>query len=175
MGSHKRIVVCDPDAFYPFRGLVGGPLTKPDQLEKIEGLLRAVVLHDEIAMDLEPHTYDPEIDEEWSKEEIAAGGKNVLVAFGPMTEKYGLFFEDYRKKGIPRVKVPPALLEVISNYSNAGEGNVYYKAHVEYLQPLKACCFARCGRLPFAAGGRFSSVCRGAAKSTANKDFLGAE
>jgi hypothetical protein len=136
MRSHLKLAVCDADAFYPFRSLVDGPLTKPELIEKIEEFLRAVVLHDEIAMDLQPHAYNPETDEEWDDGEIAAGGRNVIVAFGPVTEKYGLFDEDYCKNSIPRPELPPDLLPLISHYSNAGEGNVYYKAHAEYLQRL---------------------------------------
>lgn len=137
MGAGKRRAICDPDAFYPFRSLVDGPLTNLEELEGVERFLRAVVLHDELGMDLEPHPHVPENDErEWTEEEIAAGGRPVIVAFGPVVEKYGLFSDDYRHEPIPDVKLSPHLLDLVSSYSNAGEENVFYKAHVQYLQRL---------------------------------------
>ena len=137
MGAGKRRAICDPGAFYPFRSLVDGPLTNLEELEGVERFLRAVVLHDELGMELEPHPYVPENEErEWTDEEIAAGKRAVIVAFGPVVEKYGLFSDDYRHEPIPDVKLSPRLLDLVSSYSNAGEKNVFYKAHVEYLQRL---------------------------------------
>jgi hypothetical protein len=137
MVTDKKRVVCDPEAFYPFRSLVEGPLTNlEEELKGVERFLRVVVLHDDMEMALEPHPYIPEEEEEWAEEEIAAGRKLVVVAFGPVVEKYGFFSDDYRHEPIPDVKLSPRLLKLVSSYSNAGEENVFYRAHAEYLQRL---------------------------------------
>ena len=51
--------VCDPKAFYPLRSLVAGPLVDLNELPDIERFVRAVVLHDEISMEMDPWPYDP--------------------------------------------------------------------------------------------------------------------
>jgi hypothetical protein len=52
------VAICDQQAFYPFRSLVHGPLTDLNELIEIERFVRAVVLHDEISMVIEPWPYD---------------------------------------------------------------------------------------------------------------------
>jgi len=135
----QRIAVFDPDAFYPFRGLVKGPLSNLGELQAIERFIRAVVLHDQMLMELEPHAYDPLSDREFTEEEIAAGGQNVIVAFGPVIDEYGLFEDIPRnqRQGFSG-QLSPELLEKAKYLSNAGVGKVYYEAHVEYLQRLIA-------------------------------------
>ena len=66
--------LCDPDAFYPFRSLVQGPLNDLGVLPKIERFVRSVVLHDEMEMVMEPLPEHGEDEgHEWQLEEIAAG------------------------------------------------------------------------------------------------------
>lgn len=137
MNDSSRIVVCDCDAFYPFRSLVEGGLESADDLLRIEQFLRAVVLHDEIVMDSEPNAYDPESEPEWTDEEIRAGGRSVIVAYAPI-DQYGIFSD---RAALPRdaasvIALSPKLLRIAAEFSNAEEGNVFYKAHVEYIQRL---------------------------------------
>jgi hypothetical protein len=61
------IAVCDPEAFYPLRRLVNGPFVDSSELLEIERFVRTVVLHDEIAMELEPFPYDPDSESEMSE------------------------------------------------------------------------------------------------------------
>jgi hypothetical protein len=82
MGKQDRgVAAFDPDAFYPFRALVEGEFTQPDDLTKLERLFRAIILHDEMRMMIEPWAV-PEDDEDY--EEIGPEGRNVIVAIGPM-------------------------------------------------------------------------------------------
>jgi hypothetical protein len=137
MASEPTLAVCDADAFYPFRSLVTGQLSDPKELEAVERFLRLIVLHDEIGMDLEPMPYFEEEEREWTEEEINAGGRNVIVAFGPTIEEYGLFGEGYRARLQPStINLSPKILQIAAEHSNASEGNVYYDAHVQYLQRL---------------------------------------
>ena len=46
------VAVCDQQAFYPLRSLIAAPLTDLRELTAVERLVRAVVLHDEISMEL---------------------------------------------------------------------------------------------------------------------------
>jgi len=133
----KKIAACDPDAFYPLRNLVAGPFDNLEDLPHIERLLRTAVLHDEIVMELTPHPHDPEMDEELTEEEQQAGGRAVIVAVGPVLTGYD-FFTDRTgpPPPVPEIELSPALLETASQFANAGEGNVYFKAHVDYLKRL---------------------------------------
>jgi hypothetical protein len=74
------LALCDPDAFYPLRDLVEGPFNDVGALVAIERFVRAVVLHDEITMDIDPLPYDPEGECEGPPE---TGNRNVIVGFGP--------------------------------------------------------------------------------------------
>jgi hypothetical protein len=129
-----RIAACDPDAFYPLRSLVQGPFYNLEELSAIERFLRTVVLHDEIVMEFPPNPYDPETDHELTEEEKQAGGRAVIVAFGPVLTGYNFFTERSGPQPVPEIDLSPALLETASQFANAGEGNVYFKAHVEYLK-----------------------------------------
>ena len=61
MANGRKLAVCDPPAFYhPFRRLVEGPLTDPQDLEAAERFIRTVVLHDELIMGIEPLRYRAE-------------------------------------------------------------------------------------------------------------------
>ena len=81
------LALCNPDAFYPLRSLVRGPLDGPADLPKIERFIRSIVLHDEMKMLAEPWP-DEDEDHEWTPEEIAAGGRNVITAIGPVIHDY---------------------------------------------------------------------------------------
>ena len=79
--------ICDPEAFYPFRSLVEGPLYNPAEFPKLERFVRSIILHDEMRMILSPLEGPGDDDEnEWSPEEIAAGGRAVIVGIGPVIE-----------------------------------------------------------------------------------------
>jgi hypothetical protein len=99
-----RIAVCDQEAFYPLRSLVAGPLMDLNELNEVERLIRTVVLHDEISMELEPIPYEPEAEEEFTEEEKRIGGRNVIVALGSVLDSYDFFMQ---KRGLG---VKPALL-----------------------------------------------------------------
>jgi hypothetical protein len=81
------LALCNPDAFYPFRSLVPGRLSDLADLPRIERFVRSVVLHDDMKMLMEPWP-DMDKDHEWTAEEIAAGGRNVIVAIGPVIGEY---------------------------------------------------------------------------------------
>jgi hypothetical protein len=121
-----RVAIFDPEAFYPFRSLVKGPpLSDLSELQAIEGFVRAIVLHDEMKMEPEPLTYQEEEEAEWTQEEIEAGGRNVVVAFAPVVEEYGLFADMTGPRPAPHVELSEPLCQVASEFSNAGPGNVY--------------------------------------------------
>jgi hypothetical protein len=137
MAGPRSLVVCDSEAFYPFRALLSGHLSSPDELPAVERFLRSVVLHDEVGMDLEPDSYHPEMDEiEWTDEELEAGGRMVIVAIGPDVTPLGIFSEDFRDRVNSLATIPETLLKTVEEFSNAQEGNVYYDAHVNYLRRL---------------------------------------
>jgi hypothetical protein len=130
------IAVCDPDAFYPLRSLVKGPFDNIEDLPAIERFVRTVVLHDELVMEADPLSYDPEADEEFSEEEKRAGGRSIIVAFLPVLNGYDFFSDPLAKQPVPDIQLSPALLEIAATFANAGEGNVYFRAHVEHLKRL---------------------------------------
>lgn len=131
------VAVCDQKAFYPFRSLVNGPLTDLSELTKVERFVRTVVLHDEISMVLEPWPYDSYSEREFTEEEQRRGVRNVIVGIGPVLTGYD-FFNDKLGVGepMPDIMLSPALIEAARKYSNAEEGNVYYRAHIDYLRRI---------------------------------------
>jgi len=128
------IAACDPEAFYPLRSLVSGPFTDLASLQSIERFVRTVVLHDEIVMQLLPFPYDPEGDTEWTEEERLVGGRSVIVAMGPDLSGYDFFADRTYEPLLPEIELSTALLESAAEFANAGEGNVYFDAHVKYLR-----------------------------------------
>ena len=132
------VAVCDPEAFYPLRNLVSGPFTDLRQLIEVERFVRAVVLHDEISMELEPCPSDPDSEQDYAEEEEWDGGHNVIVAVGPILSGYDFFTkqEDGRKQETLDISLSPALIAAAREFSKAEAGNVYYRAHVEYLKHI---------------------------------------
>ena len=134
MDTKTRTAVFDPDAFYPFRALVKGPLTAVEELTAIEEFVRAYVLHDEMVMEMHPFSSSAEDEEEWTDEEIEAGGRMVIAGIGPTTAEYNLFNESPRPRLTSQIQLSPALESVAASYSNAGPGNIYYQAHLDLLK-----------------------------------------
>ena len=132
------VAVCDQEAFYPLRSLIAGPLTDLRELTEVERFVRTVVLHDEISMELEPWPYDPDSEHEFTEEEQHGGRRNVIVAGGPVLTGYDFFTErlGVGKPETPDITLSSALIAAARKFSNAEEGNVYYKAHIEYLQRI---------------------------------------
>lgn len=87
-------------------------------------------------MEPEPTGYYPDEDIEFTEEEIRAGGRNIIIAFAPVIDEYGPLLQGPDRGPVPDVELSAPLLEVASELSRAGPGNVHYEAHVEYLQRL---------------------------------------
>ena len=130
------IAVCDPEAFYPLRRLVNGPFTDSSELPEIERFVRTVVLHDEISMELEPFSYDPDSENELTEDEPNRGARNVVVAVGPVLNDYEFFSSPIGsgRPKTPEIDLAPSLIKVARKFANAEEGNVYYRAHIDYLK-----------------------------------------
>ena len=131
------LAICDPDAFYPLRDLVVGPFGDLAQLSAIEQFIRTVVLHDELVMELTPWP-QPDDEHEWTDEEMEAGGRNVLTAIGPVLTDFDFFTERLGagQPETPEINLSHELTDIARQFSNAGEGNVYFKAHIQYLQRI---------------------------------------
>ena len=128
----NRIAIFDPDAFYPFRSLVEGQIKDWSEIESIERFIRAAVLHDEMSMEIEPFG-----DDEIEYEDVEPGPRNVIVGFGPDLKNYeGLLSTREGPYPNSSLQLSPNLLVLASRLSNAGPGNPYYNAHVEYMQRL---------------------------------------
>lgn len=135
-----KLAVCDPDAFFPLRNLVSGPLETLEDLSAIEQFIRTVLLHDEIIMELAPWPYDPETDFEFTEEEKQAGGRNVITAIGPVLTGFDFFTEQSVRPSVLEIELTPSLLGVAAQFANAGAGNVYFDAHVQYLKRVLVIC-----------------------------------
>jgi hypothetical protein len=132
------MAVCDPEAFYPLRSLVAGPLSDLRELAEAERFVRTVVLHDEIIMELEPWPYVQESDPKLTEEERNAGGRSEIVAIGPDLTGYDFFSHrvGLGKPETPDITLSSAVIEAVRKFSNAEKGNVYYEAHIQYLQRI---------------------------------------
>jgi hypothetical protein len=131
------VAACDPDAFYPLRSLVTGPFHNLGDIAAIEQFLRTVVLHDEIVMEITPTWYDPESDREWTEEEERAGGRVVITGYGPVLDGFDFFTDTAGPtRPVPEIELSPQLINEAARYANAGEGNVYFDAAIEYLKRL---------------------------------------
>ena len=155
MATSRKLAVCDPAAFDPFRRLVEGPLAGPEDLEAAERFIRTVVLHDDLAMGSEELSYKAE-DYEDQRQAIrdrasaaAAAGKpfapgrtaGIIIMFPSRTNQieklgYGLFCGDLKDQAVSPTELSPGQLEIVSQYSNAEEGNPFYASHLKYLERL---------------------------------------
>jgi hypothetical protein len=137
-GTAMSKAVFDQDALYPFGGLLQGRISAADQLPAIERFLRAIVLHDEMVLVAQPmpRPGGPEEEPEWTEEEIAQGGRNVIVSFAPVLDDYDGLLRMERDVTLSSVEVAPRLAKLATDYSGAGPGDAYYKAHLGYLQRL---------------------------------------
>jgi len=133
-----RTAVCDPEAFYPLRSLVAGPFKSLYELMEVERFVRTVVLHDEFSMELAPMPYDPYLDPELTEEERRRGGRYIVAAIGPALSGYDFFKQrtGVGKPETPDIMLSPMMVEAAREFSNAEEGNAYYRAHIEFLQRI---------------------------------------
>jgi hypothetical protein len=133
----SSVAIFDPHAFYPFRSLVQGGLQNWNELQDIERFVRAIVLHDEMSMILEPWPYDPLADEEMSTNE--PGARNIIVGMGPVLSNYeGLLSIAKNLKPISEGEVSSTLRDIAAEFSNARSGNPYYNAHIEFVGKILA-------------------------------------
>ena len=133
----SSIAIFDPNAFYPFRRLVQGELHNLNELQDVERFVRAIVLHDEMSMILEPWPYDPIADEEMSTNE--PGPRNIIVGMGPVLDNYeGLLSIAKNLKPLSEEKLSSPLRDIAAKFSNAPPGNPYYKAHIEFVGKILA-------------------------------------
>jgi len=133
-----RTALCDQEGFYPFRNLLTGHLSSLDELALAERFARAVVFHDSMLMEGEPMPA-PDDEEEWTEEEIAAGGRNVIVAFMPVLSGYGeLFVDNLGPDPLhgKTLELSESLRALAKEMSNAGPGDPYHDAHERYLYKL---------------------------------------
>jgi hypothetical protein len=129
-----KTAVCDQDAFYPLRNLVVGPLQSVEDLKVIERLLRAVVLHDDVVMEFTPLPYDE--DTETTDE---YGHRYNIVAYGPVLTGYDFFtVHSGPSPEVPNLHLSSDLLQVAETFANAGEGNAFFRAHVDHLKRVLA-------------------------------------
>jgi hypothetical protein len=126
---------CDVEAFNPLHWLVSGPFTDLTDLSVIEEFVRTVALHDEIVNVPQPL---PQSDDDLGlpEEEEAVGGRMVITALGPVLDGYDFFMDRRLALPVPDIELSPALLAVAAEFANAGEGNVYFTAHVQYLKRM---------------------------------------
>ena len=133
----SSVAIFDPYAFYPFRSLVQGGLKNWNELRDIERFVRAIVLHDEMSMILEPWPYDSIADEEMSTNE--PGARNIIVGMGPVLSNYeGLLSIAKNLKPISDGEVSYALRDIAAEFSNARSGNPHYNAHIEFVGKILA-------------------------------------
>ena len=133
----SSIAIFDPHAFYPFRSLVQGGLHNLNELQDIERFIRAIVLHDEMSMILEPWPYDPLAEEEMSTNEPEA--RNIIVGMGPVLNNYeGLLSIAKNLKPMSEEEFSSTLLDIAAEFSNAPPGNPHYKAHIEFVGKILA-------------------------------------
>ncbi|HVO23043.1 MAG TPA: hypothetical protein VMW56_05385, partial [Candidatus Margulisiibacteriota bacterium] len=109
-----------------------GPFSQWDLLEPLERFVRGIVLHDEMVMEIEPWPYDSNADDEAGPEP-----RNVVTGVGPVLTGYESVLSapiGVGPRPAPDIALSPEMLRVAAEISNAGQENVYYKAHVEFMQ-----------------------------------------
>ncbi len=129
-----KIAICDTEAIYPLLDLVRGPFTKLEDLAEIERFVRTVVLHDDIVMQITPQPYVPDVDFPFTEGEKKAGGRLVITGMAPVLTDYVFFGERRQLAAVPDLNLSQSLIEIASRFANAGPGNVYFKAHIDFLQ-----------------------------------------
>lgn len=131
-----KLAICDSEAIYPFRDLVEGRIRGRSDLLAVERFIRTVVLHDEINLQLTPMAFCPEADSEGKDDYQVIGGKRVRLVIVGIGPAIGYDFLKTGKITLPdsTFDLSPAIRETISEFSNAAEGNAFYKAHIEYAQ-----------------------------------------
>jgi hypothetical protein len=135
--SALSIAICDQHAFYPFRGLVSGGLNSWEDVELAERFIRTVLLHDHLELDGEPMPSQAD-DHEWTEEEIAVGGRNVITAFLPTLDGYEEVvhlqrgpFEELN------IDLPPHLIALAKEFAGTDRSDdPYLRSHFRYLQKL---------------------------------------
>jgi hypothetical protein len=163
----SSVAIFDPEAFYPFRRLVQGGLKIWSDLPLIEHFIRAIVLHDKMSMILAPTPYDPISDEEMR--ESFPGPRNVIVGIGPVLTDYKKLLSCGKLDHIvPESHISPAIIDLVGKFSNAGPGNPYYRAHIEFAGKILA--VVRNGG-SFVCEGRFSRAIEQSAREYPNKLF----
>ena len=149
--STLSLAICDQFAFYPFRALVAGGVASWNDLDRAEQFVRTVLLHDYVEMTGEP-VPSPKEELEWTDDQIAAGGRNVIVSFLPTLEGYAGIVRS------PSGPTPELDLELSTGLvglavSSAGTDRAddpYLRAHLQYLQNL--CLVVKRGGSVFVAG-----------------------
>lgn len=136
--ARVRTALCDQEGFYPFRSLMTGHLSSMEELAAAERFARAVVLHDAIEMEGEPMPSHAD-EHEWTGQEIAAGRRNVIVAFMPDLRPYGdLFVDNIGPDPLQgqQFEMSASLKELAREMSGGASGDPYYDAHERYLYKL---------------------------------------
>ena len=111
-----------------------GPFTQLEDLPKLERFFRAIILHDEMRMIIEPSP-DPQQDED--EDEIASEWKPVFVSFGPTLDGYeDLLVSPVGPKEEIEIRLPTGLLNLAKDLSHGEGNNPYYLAHAEYFQQI---------------------------------------
>lgn len=126
----QSIAVFDPDAFYPFRSLVEGPLTDLSELKDAERFARMIVLHDLSVMETEPWP-DPGVEDEVS------GPHNVIVGIGPGIGSFQPLLRSVSEvENLPDLtgELTARVREACRSISGAEAGNAYYRAHEDFFR-----------------------------------------
>jgi len=85
-------------------------------------------------MDLTPSPYDPEADFPLTEDEKRAGGRMIITAMGPRLDGYDFFADRNARFELPDIELSPTLVKLAAEFANAGEGNAYFKAHLNHLK-----------------------------------------
>jgi len=136
-----KTAICDTDAFYPFRDLVEGRFRNLADLKAIERFVRTVVLHDETTVQITPLSYneDAEAEADYAHQSSGQGHqKMVIVGIGPVLTKYDFVTQRDIPQPAASFALSPAIMENIAFFSNATEGNAFFKAHTEFAKKALA-------------------------------------
>jgi hypothetical protein len=134
-------VICDQAAFMPFRALVTGPFHNLGDLAEAECLFRALVLHDQIVLQLPPKTRGPDAE---TKTKVEVPSSFLIEFMGPNKEfdypgDFGVFTADSGESlslTHRAVNLSPSLVELVTHHTKAGPGDTYFDACVDYLQRI---------------------------------------